>query len=215
MSKMDLHDPFGHLNTNYGQKKGRESNWQFDPRSLKIRNHLDFLASRWHVTYHSKYLDKNYYFSLNLISIKSLHAKLLTPKIVGVPGQNVIWVLIPWPGTKYIIKGKVMVSPKSKPWWILWVYVCPWFVYAPKCSNYALTNLLFGLCRSVWMIELRINLLSPIPKLKHAPLPLKCYKLKSVPQLCLLLLFTFGLVIESIKELGGASPTLKHITLPF
>jgi hypothetical protein len=32
----------------------------------------------------------------------------------------------------YAIRGKVMVSPKSAPWWILWVYVCPWFVRAPK-----------------------------------------------------------------------------------
>jgi len=31
-----------------------------------------------------------------------------------------------------------------------------------KCFNYALTNLLFGLCRSVWMIELLVNLPSPI-----------------------------------------------------
>ncbi len=30
MSKMGLHDPFGYLNTSYDQKKGQESNWQFD-----------------------------------------------------------------------------------------------------------------------------------------------------------------------------------------
>jgi len=33
-----------------------------------------------------------------------------------------------------------------------------WFVCAPKCSNYALTNLLFCLCKSMWVIELFINL---------------------------------------------------------
>jgi hypothetical protein len=30
MSKMGLDDLFGHLNVSYGQKKGRESNCQFD-----------------------------------------------------------------------------------------------------------------------------------------------------------------------------------------
>ncbi len=42
MSKMGLHELFGHLK----QKKGRESNWQFDFRPLKVRNHPNFLACR-------------------------------------------------------------------------------------------------------------------------------------------------------------------------
>ncbi len=37
-------------NTSYGQKKGWESNWQFDSRPLKVRNRPDFLAFRWHAT---------------------------------------------------------------------------------------------------------------------------------------------------------------------
>ncbi len=35
---------------------------------------------------------------------------------LGVLGQNVIWMLAPWPGTEYTIRGKVVVSPKSGPW---------------------------------------------------------------------------------------------------
>jgi hypothetical protein len=38
-------------NTNYGQKKGRESNWQFDSWPLKVKNQPDFLACRWCATY--------------------------------------------------------------------------------------------------------------------------------------------------------------------
>jgi hypothetical protein len=83
-----------------------------------------------------------------------------------------------------------MASPKSKPWWVLWVCVCPWLIYAPKCSNYALTNLLFGLCRFVWVSEVLVNLPSLILELQHAPLPPKCYKPRNVPQLLLLLLFS-------------------------
>jgi hypothetical protein len=105
---------------------------------------------------------------------------------LGVLGQNDIWVLVPWPSTKYTIKGKVVVSLKSGLWWVLWVHVCPWFIDAPKCSNYALTNLLFGLCRSVWISELFVNLPSPIPELQHAPLPLKCCEPGNAPQLLLL-----------------------------
>jgi hypothetical protein len=59
-------------NTSYGQKKGRESNWQFDSQPLKVRNYPDFLVCRWRVTYHWKAIDKGYNFALNLISIEGL-----------------------------------------------------------------------------------------------------------------------------------------------
>jgi hypothetical protein len=73
---------------------------------------------------------------------------------------------------------------------ILWIRVCPWFICAPKCSNYTLTNLLFGLCKSMWVIELLVNLPSPIPKLQHTPLPLKCCEPGSTPQFLFLPLFS-------------------------
>ncbi len=38
-------------NTSYGQKKGRESNWQFDSRPLKVRNRPHYLTFRQHATY--------------------------------------------------------------------------------------------------------------------------------------------------------------------
>jgi hypothetical protein len=109
-----------------------------------------------------------------------------TPKL-GVLRQNDILVLVPWPGTNYTIRRKVVVSPKSRPWWILWVRVCPWLIRAPKCSNYSLTNLLFGLCRPVWVIESLVNLPSPILELQHTPLPSKYCEPGSAPVLLLLL----------------------------
>ncbi len=72
-------------NTSYGQKKGRESNWQFDSRPLKVENHPDFLLCRWRATYRWKALNKGYNFSLDLISIRGLHTKLWGPKVIGVP----------------------------------------------------------------------------------------------------------------------------------
>jgi hypothetical protein len=35
---------------------------------------------------------------------------------LGVLGQNDIWVLAMWSGTENTIKGKVVASPKSRPW---------------------------------------------------------------------------------------------------
>jgi len=75
-----------------------------------------------------------------------------------------------------------------------------------KCSNYALTNLLFGLCRSVWRIDPLV--IHPNPHLGTLARP-------STPEVlqareCTLnpypfIVFTFGFIIESINEFGGAS----------
>jgi len=80
---------------------------------------------------------------------------------LGVSEQNDIWMLAPWPGTQNTIRGKVRASFNSGPWWVLWIRVYHGDFVHQKCSNYALTNLLFGLCRSMWMIDLLVNLFSP------------------------------------------------------
>jgi hypothetical protein len=72
-------------NISYGQKKGRESNWQFDSQPLKVKNRPDFLMFRWHATYRWKDLDKGYNFASDLILIRGFHTKLWGPKIAGVP----------------------------------------------------------------------------------------------------------------------------------
>jgi hypothetical protein len=72
-------------NINYGQKKGRKSNWQFDSLPLKVGSQSDLLIYRWHVTYHWKVVDEGYNFTFDLISIGGLLAKLWCPKIAGVP----------------------------------------------------------------------------------------------------------------------------------
>jgi hypothetical protein len=184
-------------------------------------NFLDFLAYKWHATYRWKALDKGYNFALDLISIEGLHTKLWAPKVMRVPivgisglplgvlGQNDIWVLVPWLGTKYIMRGKVVASPRFGLWWILWVCVCSWFVRAPKCSNYALINLLFVLCRSVWVIDLLVNLPSPHPEAPTHPSTPEVLRIRErAPTSSPFVVFTFGFAIESIKELGGASPRI-------
>jgi hypothetical protein len=125
MSKMGLHDPFGHLKHKLWPKGGWESNWQFDSWPLKVRNRHDFLMCRWCATYRWKALDKGYNFSLNLISIRGLHAKLWARKIAWVLTVRILKLPFGSPGTKchldgaswtsieYSIRGKVVASPSS------------------------------------------------------------------------------------------------------
>ncbi len=135
---------------------------------------------------------------------------------LGVLGQNDIWVLVSWLGIKYTIKGKVMVSPKFGLWWILWVRVCLWLVHAPKCYNYTLFNLLFGLCRSMWVIELFVNFLNPILELQHALLPVKCCELGNAPQLLFLSLSSIlDLKLNSSRNLGVCQNLLHHNNVGF
>jgi hypothetical protein len=170
---------------------------------------------RWRATYRWKDLDEVYNFALGLIQIWGLHTKLWAPKITGVPTLGISrlpfgsfetkWHLGVGPVARHKVyyKGEVVTSPKSKLGWVLIVRGCPWLVCALKCSSYALTNLLFGLCRSVWMIELFVNLPSPIPELQHAPLPLKVLRAKKhAPTPSPSVVFTLRLIVESIKELG-------------
>jgi hypothetical protein len=75
-----------------------------------------------------------------------------------------------------------------------------------KCSNYTLTNLLFGLCKFVWVIDLLVNLPSLYPRiLAHPSTPEMLWAKECTPTPIPSIVFTFGLAIESIKEFGGAS----------
>jgi hypothetical protein len=94
------------------------------------------------------------------------------------------------PSTKYTIRGKVVASPKSRPWWVLWVRFCLWLVLAPKvfqlCTN-QLVIWFVQVCMSGWLL---VILPSLITELKHAPLPPKCCELGNVPELFILSLFS-------------------------
>jgi len=76
----------GHLDIcspRHGQKKGRESNWQFDSRPLKVRNRplpdLRIESATWSW----KYLDEGYNFGLDLVAIRPSNWELSAPKVPG------------------------------------------------------------------------------------------------------------------------------------
>jgi len=54
-------------NISYGQKKGQESNYQFDSQQEKVKNRPDLLGCRGCATYRWKALNKNYNFALDHI----------------------------------------------------------------------------------------------------------------------------------------------------
>jgi hypothetical protein len=73
----------------YGQKKGRESNWQFDSsRPQKVKNRplpdlrIESAIRRW------KDLDEGYTFGLDLVAIRPSSRELWASKVPGLhPGQ--------------------------------------------------------------------------------------------------------------------------------
>jgi hypothetical protein len=97
MFKMGSHRPFGHLKH---QKKGQESNWQFNSWPLKVGNRPNFLVCMWLTTYCWKALDEGYNFALDLIMIRGLHRKLCALKVAGVPTVGISGLPLGSPGTK-------------------------------------------------------------------------------------------------------------------
>jgi hypothetical protein len=97
----------GHLDIcspSYGQKKGRESNWQFDSRPLKVGNRPlpDFRIGS--ATWPWKALEESYNFGSDLVLIRLDSHEIWAPKVpglqprqfrdsnLGVPGKRAIWM---------------------------------------------------------------------------------------------------------------------------
>jgi len=92
MSHLDIYSP------SYGQKKGRESNWQFDSRPLKVGNRPNSDVCRRSATWRWKALKESYKIASNLIPIRGLSKKLWMPKVPGVQPRTISRLLLgsPW-----------------------------------------------------------------------------------------------------------------------
>jgi hypothetical protein len=137
MSKMGSNGPLGYLKHKLWPNEGSEVKLPIWFSTIKSRDSPWIPSCRWRATYHWKALDKGYNLALDLTLIRGLHIMLWAFEVAGVPilgvlGQNDIWVLAPWPCIVNTIRGKVVASPKSGLWWVSWVRVCMWFVRAPK-----------------------------------------------------------------------------------
>jgi hypothetical protein len=110
----------------YGQKKGRESNWQFDSRPLKVGNrhllNVRFESAIWRW----KDLDKGYNFGSDLAAIQLCSRELWWFKVSGVlPGQIrdsisgvlgicAIWMPPPWRAAENTIVSKVVAYSRVR-----------------------------------------------------------------------------------------------------
>jgi hypothetical protein len=125
---------------------------------------------------------------------------------LGVLGQNDIWVLALWPGTKNTIRGKVVLPSSSGRADSCESVFAHGSSVHQKCSSYALTNLLFGLCRSIWIIDPLVIRFSPHPEAPTRPSTSEVLRARErAPILYPLVVFTFEFVVKSIKEFGGVS----------
>jgi hypothetical protein len=138
MSHLDICSP------SYGQKKGRESNWQLDSRPLKVGNQpLPDVCSksaigRW------KALDESYNFGLNLVPIRVRGEKLWTLKVPGVQTRTVSGLHFGSPGKKSHLdvtsarscreyyKGEGGGFPRVRAMVSQVSPSCPWLVPTPK-----------------------------------------------------------------------------------
>jgi hypothetical protein len=144
-------------NTSYGQKKGQESNCQFDSRPLKVRNHPDFLAYRWRATYHWKALDKGYNFALDLITIGGLHRTLCASKVEGVPPRSPKTKshldVVPVERRRIYYKGEGGGFPQVQAMVNLVCPSYPWLVLARKVLQLCTNHFVLVFYRSMWVIE--------------------------------------------------------------
>ncbi len=179
-------------NVSYGQKKGRESNCQFDSRPQKVGNRPDLLSCKGRATYRWKVLDKSYNFDLDHTSIGGLLAKLWGSKIARVPAGGISGLPFRSLGKKSHLdvafvescivyyKGEGGGVPQVRAMVSLVCPCCPWLVLAPRVLQLCTNHFVWVVCRPVWVSEACQLFLVP-SRSSNTPLyPSKCYELRSV-----------------------------------
>jgi hypothetical protein len=116
-----------------------------------VQHTIEKLSTRVITLFQTSFQSKVYTQSYGGLKLQKSQLWEFRDSHFGVLGQNAIWVLVPWRGTKYIIRGKVVASPKSRPWWILWIWITPWLVLAPKVLKLCINQLV------VWVVQVRVN----------------------------------------------------------
>jgi hypothetical protein len=140
----------GHSNIcspSYGQKKGRESNWQFDSWPLKVENRPFFNIRIESATRRWKDLDEGYNFGLDLVAIGLCSRELWAPKVPGLqPTQFRDNFGTPtWKSQENVpfgcsLGGELQIILYGGRWWLplspgsdeSYVSKCPWLVQTSK-----------------------------------------------------------------------------------
>ncbi len=152
-------------NVSYGQKKGRESNCQFDSRPQKVENWPDLLSCRGHATYRWKALNKSYNVTPNCTSIKGLLARLWGSKVVGVRAGGISGLPLGSLGKnshldvafvaihRVYYKGEGGGFPQVRAMVNLVCPCYPWLVRAPRVLQLCTNHFVWVVCRPVWVSE--------------------------------------------------------------
>jgi hypothetical protein len=152
-------------NVSYGQKKGRESNCQFDSWPQKVGNRPDLLSCRGHATYCWKALNKSYNFASDRTSIGGLLAKLWGSKVAGVlvsgisglpfgsPGKNSHLDVASMESCRVYYKGEGGGFPQVRAVVSLVCPCCLWFVLAPRVLQLSINHFVWVMCRPLWVSE--------------------------------------------------------------
>jgi hypothetical protein len=138
-------------NTSYGQKKGRESNCQFDSRPEKVGNRPNLLSYRQRATYRWKALDESYNFASDCTSIRGLLAKLWGSKVAGEKNHLDVG---PVESCREYYKGEGDGFPQVRAVVSRVCPCCPWLVLAPKVLQLCTNHFVWVVCRPVWANKL-------------------------------------------------------------
>ncbi len=150
-------------NTSYGQKKGWESNGQFDSRPLKVKNQPNSLACRWHATYRWKAWGLQLCFRPHL-NHKFAH-KVMGFKVAKIPTVKISRLPLGSPGTKCHLdlglverhrvyyKGEGGGFPQVQAMVSLVSPNYSWLFLTPKMFQLCTNHFVLVLCRSMWVVE--------------------------------------------------------------
>jgi hypothetical protein len=150
-------------NTSYGQKKGRESNCQFDSRRQKVGNRPLSDVRFGSATWCWKALNKSYKFALDYIAIGGLLAKLWGFKVPRVPfgaisglsrgslGKNSHLDVGSVESHRVYYKGEGGGFPQVRAVVSLVCLCCPWLVLALRVLQLCTNHFVWVVCRPVWV----------------------------------------------------------------
>jgi len=123
-------------NTSYGQKKGWESKLPVWLPTRKSRESTQFTCMQTTCNILSESSQQGLQLCFRPHADLRFACKVMGLQSRGSPSwrdfktptwesqeRKAIWMSALWRGAKYIIRGKVVASPKSRPWWVLCVRV--------------------------------------------------------------------------------------------
>ncbi len=161
---------------------------------------------RWCATYHWKDLDEGYNFALDLTSIKGLHKTLWVSKVAKVLISRRQWYL----GARSVARHQKYYKWEGGGFSQVWAIMNFKSMFAhgssvhQKCFNYVLINLLFGLCKSMWIIYPLVTRPSPHPEaLTHPSTPEVLRTKERTPTLYpSIVVFTLDSQLSLLRSLG-------------